>query len=121
MSYSLIINNLEISVKSLIGYKKIVSDFNLTLHPGRKLGIVGESGSGKTLSMLALNRLLPSQIEVTGGSIFFNNKNLNNMEKKEFYREFLFRRKNHFHFYFQKLTLEGYFLDLVNMKKSYHH
>ena len=88
MSYSLIINNLEISVKSLIGYKKIVSDFNITLHPGRKLGIVGESGSGKTLSMLALNRLLPSQIEVTGGSIFFNNKNLNNMEKKEFYREF---------------------------------
>ena len=88
MSYSLIINNLEISVKSLIGYKKIVSDFNLTLHPGRKLGIVGESGSGKTLSMLALTRLLPSQIEVTGGSIFFNNKNLNNMEKKEFHREF---------------------------------
>ena len=88
MSYSLSITNLEISVKSLIGYKKIVSDFNLTLHPGRKLGIVGESGSGKTLSMLALNRLLPSQIEVTGGSIFFNNKNLNNMEKKEFYREF---------------------------------
>ena len=88
MSYSLIINNLEISVKSLIGYKKIVSDFNLTLNPGRKLGIVGESGSGKTLSMLALTRLLPSQIEVTGGSIFFNNKNLNNMEKKEFYREF---------------------------------
>ncbi len=88
MSYSLSINNLEISVKNLIGYKKIVSDFNLTLNPGRKLGIVGESGSGKTLSMLALNILLPSQIEVTGGSIFFNNKNLNNMEKKEFYREF---------------------------------
>ena len=88
MSYSLIINNLEISVKSLIGYKKIVSDFNLTLHPGRKLGIVGESGSGKTLSMLALSRLLPSQIEVTGGSIFFNDKNLNTMEKKEFHREF---------------------------------
>ena len=88
MSYSLSINNLEISVKNLIGYKKIVSDFNLTLHPGRKLGIVGESGSGKTLSMLALNRLLPSQIEVTGGSIFFNNKNLNTMEKKEFHREF---------------------------------
>ncbi len=88
MSYSLSINNLEISVKNLIGYKKIVSDFNLTLHPGRKLGIVGESGSGKTLSMLALTRLLPSQIEVTGGSIFFNNKNLNTMEKKEFHREF---------------------------------
>ena len=88
MSYSLSINNLEISVKNLIGYKKIVSDFNLTLHPGRKLGIVGESGSGKTLSMLALSRLLPSQIEVTGGSIFFNDKNLNTMEKKEFHREF---------------------------------
>ena len=88
MSYTLSINNLEISVKNLIGYKKIVSDFNLTLQPGRKLGIVGESGSGKTLSMLALNRLLPSQIEVTGGSIFFNNKNLNNMEKKEFHKEF---------------------------------
>ena len=88
MSYSLSINNLEISVKNLIGYKKIISDFNLTLQPGRKLGIVGESGSGKTLSMLALSRLLPSQIEVTGGSIFFNDKNLNTMEKKEFHREF---------------------------------
>ena len=76
MSYTLSINNLEISVKNLIGYKKIVSDFNLTLQPGRKLGIVGESGSGKTLSMLALSRLLPSQIEVTRGSIFFNDKNL---------------------------------------------
>ena len=72
MSYTLSINNLEISVKNLIGYKKIISDFNITLQPGRKLGIVGESGSGKTLSMLALSRLLPSQIEVTGGSIFFN-------------------------------------------------
>ena len=88
MSYTLSINNLEISVKNLIGYKKIISDFNLTLQPGRKLGIVGESGSGKTLSMLALSRLLPSQIEVTGGSIFFNDKNLNTMEKKEFHREF---------------------------------
>ncbi len=88
MSYTLSINNLEISVKNLIGYKKIVSDFNLTLQPGRKLGIVGESGSGKTLSMLALSRLLPSQIEVTRGSIFFNDKNLNNMEKNEFHREF---------------------------------
>ncbi len=88
MNYSLSINNLEISVKNLIGYKKIVSDFNLTLQPGRKLGIVGESGSGKTLSMLAISRLLPSQIEVTGGSIFFHNKNLNTMGKNEFHREF---------------------------------
>ena len=57
--------------------------FNLTLHPGRKLGIVGGLVVKKTLSMLALNRLLPSQIEVTRGSIFLT-QNLNNMEKKNF-------------------------------------
>ena len=96
MSYTLSINNLEISVKNLIGYKKIISDFNLTLQPGRKLGIVGESGSGKTLSMLALSRLLPSQIEVTGGSIFFNDKNLNTMEKKNFIENLVEKNINDF-------------------------
>ena len=44
--------------------------------------------------MLAISRLLPSQIEVTGGSIFFHNKNLNTMGKNEFHREFSGKKSN---------------------------
>ena len=66
---------------------KTVKNFNLNLNEKESLGIVGESGSGKTLSMLALTRLLPKQAAVSAGSIIFQNKNLNELNNKNFYKE----------------------------------
>ena len=43
-----------------------VSDLNLTIAPGEVLGLVGESGSGKSLASLAIMRLLPPGLRVSG-------------------------------------------------------
>ena len=87
MSKFLTIQNLDISFQSSNKNLKTVKNFNLNLNEKESLGIVGESGSGKTLSMLALTRLLPKQAAVSAGSIIFQNKNLNELNNKNFYKE----------------------------------
>ena len=87
MSKFLTIQNLDISFQSSNKNLKTVKNFNLNLSEKESLGIVGESGSGKTLSMLALTRLLPKQAAVSAGSIIFQNKNLNELNNKNFYKE----------------------------------
>ncbi|HXW90361.1 MAG TPA: ABC transporter ATP-binding protein [Terriglobales bacterium] len=48
-----------------------VSDVGFTMAPGEVLGLVGESGSGKSLASLAIMRLLPPGLRVSG-EIWFN-------------------------------------------------
>jgi peptide/nickel transport system ATP-binding protein len=43
-----------------------VSNLSLTIAPGEVLGLVGESGSGKSLASLAIMRLLPPGLRVSG-------------------------------------------------------
>ena len=43
---------------------------DLTLEPGKVLGIVGESGSGKSIAMMAFLQLLPKGAHVTGSAMF---------------------------------------------------
>ena len=87
MNELLKINNLNISFQSSGNDLKTLKDFSINLKERESLGIVGESGSGKTLSMLALTRLLPKQARITSGSIIFQNKILNNLLNKNFYKE----------------------------------
>jgi oligopeptide/dipeptide ABC transporter ATP-binding protein len=46
------------------------------LGPGEILGVLGESGSGKSTLASALLRLLPSNGEIHGGAVLFEEKNL---------------------------------------------
>jgi len=87
MSDLLNIQNLEISFQSNNKNLKTVENFSINLNEKESLGIVGESGSGKTLSMLALTRLLPKQASVSSGSIIFQNRNLDELDNKNFYKE----------------------------------
>ena len=87
MSDLLNIQNLEISFQSKNKNLKTVENFSINLNEKESLGIVGESGSGKTLSMLALTRLLPKQASVSSGSIIFQNRNLDELDNKNFYKE----------------------------------
>ena len=50
----------------------ILSGFSLKVARGEKVALVGESGSGKTMSLRSLLHILPSDVEVTSGSITFN-------------------------------------------------
>lgn len=55
--------------------KSILSNLNLKIEPRQRIGIVGKSGTGKS----TLIKLLLRQHEVSQGSIFIDNKNINDV------------------------------------------
>ncbi len=65
-------------LRSTIDYVKAIKNISFDLYVGETIGIVGESGSGKTSLILAILNLIKSK-----GEIIINNKNLNNLSKKE--------------------------------------
>lgn len=79
------VNNLSISFQSDGIDKEIIHHISYTLNKNEILGIVGESGSGKSISTLAILGLLPKQIsKITSGSILFNEKDLTQLNTKDF-------------------------------------
>jgi ABC-type dipeptide/oligopeptide/nickel transport system ATPase component len=59
-----------------IGGVNVVDGVTFALGAGETLGLVGESGSGKTLTSLALLRLLPPGVRITGGRIMLDGEDL---------------------------------------------
>jgi peptide/nickel transport system permease protein len=62
---------------------QVVNHVNLTVRRGEVHGLVGESGSGKTQTAFSILRLLPQDGRITGGSIFFEGKDLAHLSEKE--------------------------------------
>jgi oligopeptide/dipeptide ABC transporter ATP-binding protein len=69
-------NNVLVEIKNLRTYfhlsegvVRAVDGVNLTIHPGRTLGIVGESGCGKSITALSLMQLVPSPGRIMDGTI----------------------------------------------------
>lgn len=62
---------------------KVIKHVSFSLKEGERLGIVGESGSGKTLLMRSIIGLLPSSIEITGGSIKYGDLILSSLHEHE--------------------------------------
>lgn len=48
---------------------ELLRDVSFAVEPGKVVGLVGESGSGKTVASLAVMGLLPQAIELRGGTI----------------------------------------------------
>ena len=63
-------------LRRTVDYVKAVDGVNLTLHPGRTVGVVGESGSGKTTLALALLRLTRSR-----GTISFKDQRIDGLRR----------------------------------------
>lgn len=53
------IENLSLALSSKKGPVPILHNVNLTVEPGKIMGLVGESGSGKSMTAFAVTRLLP--------------------------------------------------------------
>lgn len=68
------IKNLSISLKK--SDLNIVNNISLKLEEGKTTAIVGESGSGKTITALSIIKLLPRELIIKSGEIYFNEKNL---------------------------------------------
>ncbi len=62
---------------------EILRGVDLSVEPGRTLGIVGESGCGKSMTGLALMGMLPVGGELTGGRMVFLGRDLASLTAKE--------------------------------------
>ena len=74
------IKNLNINYKNSI---KAVKNVSLTLEDNQIISIVGESGSGKSTLIRAILKLLPTGGEIESGNIFFLEKDILTLNKKE--------------------------------------
>jgi peptide/nickel transport system permease protein len=61
----------------------LVTGVSFALLPGSVLGLVGESGCGKTMTARALLGLLPEGVAVTGGSVWFADRDLAGLPERQ--------------------------------------
>jgi oligopeptide/dipeptide ABC transporter ATP-binding protein len=61
----------------------LVTGVSFALLPGAVLGLVGESGCGKTMTARALLGLLPEGVAVTGGSVWFADRDLAGLPERQ--------------------------------------
>jgi len=73
--YLLQVKNLKIALKVDKNFIPIVDDVDLSLEPGKVLGLVGESGCGKSVTALSLLRLLSKELKIVDGKILFYGQN----------------------------------------------
>ena len=78
------VNNLTISFQTLDGKVSAVQGVSFDLKKGETLAIVGESGSGKSVSVKAINRVLPKgNTRYEQGEILYEGRNLLALPEKE--------------------------------------
>lgn len=77
------IQNLSIEFHNHGNVKRVLDDFNMQISEGEILGIAGESGSGKTMSVYAIEGILPEDAIVTGGRILYYGQDILQMPKKQ--------------------------------------
>ncbi len=64
--------------------RPVLHNVSLDVAEGSQVALVGESGSGKTVTMKAIMDLLPQRVaRITGGSIFYEGRDLMAMPRKE--------------------------------------
>ena len=77
------VQDLTISTKQ----RTLVSNFNLRMKPGDRVGLIGESGSGKSMTTSALMGLLPEGVSASGSIQFAGHpRNLVEATDKEMQR-----------------------------------
>jgi len=83
MSTLLEIKNLHVYYRVYGGMLKVLSGVELTVNKGEKVGLIGEAGCGKTTTMKSIMRILPQNANVPHGEIFFKDKDILKIDKKE--------------------------------------
>lgn len=66
--------------------ENILENINLSIPAGSFIGILGKTGSGKT----TLANILAKFNEIPNGKIFFNDIDINDIERKSFYEKFAY-------------------------------
>lgn len=77
------VKGLKTSFFTHVGEVKAIRGVDFYLDKGEAVGIVGESGSGKSVTSLSVMRLLQFPGKLTGGEIFFDGRDIAQIEDKE--------------------------------------
>ena len=78
------IHNLRVIYKTDENTVYALNGLNLSLEPGKTLGLVGETGAGKTTTALSILRLLPDRVgKVEEGEIHFMGEAIFEKEEKD--------------------------------------
>ncbi len=77
------IKNLSIHFQTEEGDVCAVNGIDLSVEPGKTLGLVGETGAGKTTTALGILRLVPEPGKVLSGTIEYKGKDIMKMSEKE--------------------------------------
>lgn len=77
------IQNLSIEFHNEGNVKRVLDNFCMHIKEGEILGIAGESGSGKTISVYAVEGILPEDAVIASGEILYNGVNILNLDKKK--------------------------------------
>ena len=70
------VKNLKVSYITRRGKVEAIDDVSISINPGEVVGVVGESGSGKSTLGQAIMHLLPPYATIESGEIWFEDKNL---------------------------------------------
>jgi oligopeptide/dipeptide ABC transporter ATP-binding protein len=65
------------------GIVRAVDGVDLRVYPGEIVGLVGESGCGKSVTSLSIMRLISSPGKITAGEIWFDGKNILDLDQSE--------------------------------------
>ena len=76
------IKNLTIHFQTEEGDVCAVNGIDLSVEPGKTLGLVGETGAGKTTTALGILRLVPEPGKVLSGTIEYKGKDIMQMSGK---------------------------------------
>lgn len=83
MSALLEVTNLDVIFSMRFGELKAVTDVNLTLEAGGRLGLVGESGAGKSVTGFSIINLISRPGRIAKGSIKFEGRELTTLSPEE--------------------------------------
>ncbi len=82
----LVVDNLRVDIPTPRGTVRAVRGASFTVQRGETLALVGESGSGKTMTCRAILRLVHPPGRITGGSVYFQGRDLVRLPEREMER-----------------------------------
>ncbi len=68
------------------GVNEVINGISFYLDKAEILGVVGESGSGKSVTALTIMGIAPNTSVVTNGSIYFESRDLTELDEEEYCR-----------------------------------
>jgi len=81
------VEGLRVTIHTLEGQAQILDHVDLTVPPGRIVGLVGESGCGKSTLVRSVLGILPRGARIEAGRIAFDGRDLLKLGERELQRE----------------------------------